>query len=225
MKVKMAAIVCAYNEQATVENLVRSVCEIPLFDEVIVVNDGSDDQTGMLIRQLKNDYQIKDIHLDLNKGKGFAMAVGVENTNADYILFIDADLSNFSSMHASQLLHPLLNGSADLVIGQPSKTKLHPRINPFKKLSGQRALKREVMLPLLEKIKTSGYGVETIINFYCRFMKMKVLQVDLGNLQHPTKFEKTKPHIAIKEFAMEGVEIVRAIIKSFTWKRNVPCVS
>jgi dolichyl-phosphate beta-glucosyltransferase len=64
--------------------------------EVIVVNDGSNDRTGVIVRQYISefpDFALKLIELSVNKGKGYAVKVGVESAMGKYIVFMDADLS------------------------------------------------------------------------------------------------------------------------------------
>ena len=208
MKLQATAIICAFNEENTITNILKDVCELHFFNEVIVINDGSIDNTGKLIRELKKTIGIKDVHLLTNRGKGFAMAKGAEMASNEYLVFIDADLSNFTLTHAHKLLNPVLTGEADMVLGQPTKTLIHPEINPFKNLSGQRALKKGDILPIIERMKTTGYGVETLINIHYRAANKVVRYVCLKNLVHPTKFQKTKPEKAIKEFVQEACQIM-----------------
>ncbi len=215
MKLKSTAIICAYNEQYRIANILKDVCETHFFNEVIVINDGSKDKTGELIKEFKKTGDIIDVQLPKNKGKGFAMAKGAELASNEYLVFIDADLSNFTAEHANKLLRPVLNGKADMVLGQPSETLIHPDINPFKSLSGQRALKKIDILPILKKMETAGYGVETLINMHFKANKKVVEYVYLKNLVHPTKFQKTKPHKAIIEFIMEGCQIVATTFSNF----------
>ena len=215
MKLKSTAIICAYNEQKTIANILDDVHKTHFFDEIIVINDGSKDKTGELINEFKKTGDIIDVQLPKNKGKGFAMAKGAELASNEYLVFIDADLSNFTTEHTNKLLRPVLNGNADMVLGQPSKTFIHPNINPFKKLSGQRALKKIDILPILKKMETVGYGVETLINMHFKANNKVVEYVYLKNLVHPTKFQKTKPHKAIKEFIMEGCQIMAIVFSNF----------
>jgi glycosyltransferase involved in cell wall biosynthesis len=208
MKLDSTAIICAYNEQNTIANILEDVCNTHIFNEVIVINDGSKDNTGELIKEFKKTNDIIDIHLHKNEGKGFAMAKGAKLANCKYLVFIDADISNFTAEHANRLLNPVLNGNADMVLGQPTKTLIPSGINPFKSLSGQRALKKIDILPILKKMETVGYGVETLIKMHFMANNKVVEYVYLKNLVHPSKFQKTKPHKAIIEYMKEGYQIV-----------------
>jgi len=140
---KVSAIICAYNEEKTIKDVIISVSKSRIIDEIIVVNDGSVDNTQKIIKELKKEIEIRDIHFEENKGKGFAMAAGVEQAKFDIMLFIDADLSNIVSEHVNQLINPLLNEEADMVLGQATETLINYSINPFKSFSGERALLKE----------------------------------------------------------------------------------
>lgn len=204
----ISLIICAYNEEKNIQNIIRNVYNIPCVSELIVVNDGSKDETGNIIKSLKSEIKIKDIHLPENRGKGFAIATGVECSTSEYLVFIDADLSNLRAGHLNKLVEPVILGEADMVLGQATDTLINHHVNPFKFFSGQRALKREDVIPVLNRIKPSRYGVETILNLYYQAANKIVKNVILTDLKHPTKFDKTYSYIAIKEFFIEGHEII-----------------
>ncbi len=215
---KISAIICAYNEENTIINLLIDVCCIQIFDEVIVVNDGSEDKTGLFIKEFKTRFELNDIHLLNNCGKGYAMASGIKAAKYDCIITIDADLSNFTSKHAKQLVNPIINNKADMVLGQPSETLLNESINPFLNLTGQRSFKINDVTPIIDKIKASRYGVETLLNMYFKANKKRITHVNLQGLIHPTKFEKTGPRQAISEFILEGYQIIKSTILNFNLK-------
>lgn len=207
-----SAIICAFNEEKTIKTILTSIHETHSFEEIIVINDGSTDQTGKIIMQLSRQIEILYLHLPENMGKGYAMAKGVEMAQSKILVFIDADLSGFTSIHANQLLSPLFNGTAFMVLGQATKTLIHSKINPFKKLSGQRATYKNDLIPVLDQMKYSRYGVETIINIHYKTNHLKVEYVNLDNLYHPTKFQKTSAVQAIREYLAEGRQIAKILI-------------
>jgi len=163
---KVSAIICAYNEEKTVKDVILAVSESLLVQEIIVVNDGSSDNTKQIIEELQKEIEIKTIHLAENKGKGYAMATGIENSTGEIIVFIDADLSNLKEKHFEQLITPIFSKEADMVLGQATETLINYKINPFKSFTGERALLKKDVLPLLGKMRTSRFGVETLINLY-----------------------------------------------------------
>jgi glycosyltransferase involved in cell wall biosynthesis len=212
---KISAIICAYNEEKTIKEVVTTVCEY-FFDEVIVVNDGSTDGTANILSELHFLPSLKYIALPENKGKGHAMATGIEHATGEIIVFIDADLSNLKEEHFEQLITPVFSNEADMVLGQATETLINYKINPFKSFTGERALLKKDVLPLLVKMKTSKFGVETFINLYYQAQGKRVKYVMLEGLKHPTKFDKAgSKSRAIKEFVLEGHQIALALFNNF----------
>jgi glycosyltransferase involved in cell wall biosynthesis len=211
----VSAIICAYNEEKTIENVVSSVSQAQIITEIVVVNDGSDDKTKEIIESLKNKIPLKAIHLPENKGKGYAMATGIENSTGEIIVFIDTDLSNLKEEHFEQLIAPVCSKEADMVLGQPTETAIHFKLNPFKIFTGQRALRRMDILPVLDKMKKSRFGVETLINIYYKSGKKKVILVHLKGLKHPTKYQKTTFLKATKQFVFETKEIIYTLLINY----------
>lgn len=212
---KITIIICAYNEENTIAQIIGNVSDFIMIDEIIVVNDGSLDNTGEIIKKLKTEVDIIDIHLPVNKGKGYAMVKGIEYSNSEYLVFIDADLSNLKKEHIKQLVMPIINNEAEMVLGQATETLINHTVNPFTVFSGQRALKKKDILQILNKMKSSRFGVETILNLHYLSNNKTIKQIPLKKLLHPTKFKKTNFPIALKEFAVEGQEIFSTVFSNF----------
>jgi glycosyltransferase involved in cell wall biosynthesis len=212
---KVSAIICAYNEDSTLKDVILSVSEAIIVNEIIVVNDGSSDNTENIIKELKKEIDLTDIHFKENKGKGYAMAVGVEYATFEIVVFIDADLSNITTSHITQLITPLFANEADMILGQATETLINYNMNPFKSFTGQRALYKDDLLPIIDKMKNSRFGVETLINLYYQSQGKTVNYVMLENLKHPTKFDKTNTQQAMKEFVKEGHQIALTVFKNF----------
>ncbi len=205
----ITAIVCVYNEQNTIYQVVKTLSDNSLVDKVIVVNDGSTDNTSLLLNYFKSDSKIKIINLDVNQGKGNAITIGIQEASDGLLLFIDADLINLNHNHISMLVKPLLNNQIDMTIGYPPFYRLLSKIamNYFKWLSGERAVWKKDMIPLLPQIKNSGYGIETIINHYYR--KKRVLIFALTGLHHVLKDEKYSLAKTLYEYSMEAGDILK----------------
>lgn len=211
---RITAIICAYNEQETIKKVAITALDY-FFDEIIIVNDGSTDKTDEILKELSKLYDFKYIVLPENKGKGFAMATGIKNTESEIILFIDADLLNLKDGHFLHLLIPVIENEADMVLGQATETLINYKYNPFKSFTGERVLLKKDILPILDKMKHSRFGVETLINLYYQSEGKRIKYVMLEGLKHPTKFDKTSSSQAAKEFAKEGHQIALTIFKNF----------
>jgi len=207
-----AAIVCAYNEEKTLANLLDNLLGSPYLDEIIVINDGSSDQTASILEHYAWKTEIQAVNLPQNQGKGYAMAEGITRAHSEALLFIDADLQNWHCGYELDLLRPLLQDQADMVIGYPIEgTDLFEPIDPLGLMhwiSGQRAIWRRDALLLVELIRASRFGVETHINIFYQREQKRVQFVRLNDLKHPIKLQKSNPITAIKEYAREGSEIL-----------------
>lgn len=184
---KVAAIVPAYNEEQTVGDVVRCLKASPLIAEVIVVSDGSNDQTAIRAKEAGAIV----VELKENVGKGGAMKEGTAHTDADIFLFIDADLVGLTQNHISTLLEPVLNYQAEMTVGVFEDgrlaTDLAQKIAPF--LSGQRAIRQELFKSIPE-IEHSRYGVEMSLSRYADKHNVRVKMVSLPALSQIMKEEK-----------------------------------
>ncbi len=210
----ISAIICVYNEEKTIKDVVSVVCDY-FFDEVVIVNDGSTDKTDDILYELNKFYDFKYIKLKENRGKGFAMAIGVENATGEIIVFVDADLSYLKEDHLFELIMPLVHKEADMILGQATETLIDYSVNPFKSFTGQRSVFKKDILSLVDKMRNSRFGVETLINLYYQSEGKKVKYVMLDGLKHPTKFDKTSKKQALIEFAKEGHQIALTAFKNF----------
>lgn len=89
---KLSVLVCAYNCENTIEKCIHSILAQPIDDyEILVVNDGSLDNTPAILAQLSNQYaQIRIIHQD-NRGVAAARNMALQTATGDYITYLDSD--------------------------------------------------------------------------------------------------------------------------------------
>ncbi len=216
MDTNFSVVISAYNEEDTIENVVRPCCEYAGDAEVIVVDDGSDDGTASILQCLQNDLDFRNIRLPANKGKSYAMVTGVEEANNEIIVFFDADVTGIKEVHFEKLIMPLIDEGlhADLVLGLPSVTLISPRYNPFNPLTGERALFKKDILPVLDEMRGIGFGIETYINLYYHSHGKKIFYTILEDLVHPTKYKKTYPGRATIEFIAAGYQIAGVLVRN-----------
>ncbi len=217
MKEKVSIVICAYNEEPTIEYVVRTCHEFNPGSEIVVVDDGSVDKTPDILAKLKKEFDYTLVTLEENQGKSHAMVVGVEHAKREIILFWDADVTNIKKTHFDQLIEPLVSddSEADMVLGSPSETLIDYRVNPFKSLTGERAMRKKDIVPILENIKDIRFGVETYINLYFQAHGKKVKYTLLDGLEHPTKYAKTSSTKATQEFISEGKEIAVTLLQNY----------
>jgi len=112
-----SVVVAAYNEGATIGTTVRRALAQSEVQEIIVVDDGSDDLTWDTLQLLiAEDRRVKAIRHERNRGKGAALRTGFAKASAPIVIVQDADLE-YNPCDYSSLLRPILEGKADVVFG------------------------------------------------------------------------------------------------------------
>ena len=113
---KLSIIVPVYNEPSTLEEIVNRLLALEETYEVILVNDGSANQTTDLITKLSDLEPIQVIHHQNNRGKGAAIRTGLDACRGDIIAIQDADLE-YDPAEISKLIAPIIHGDVDVVYG------------------------------------------------------------------------------------------------------------
>lgn len=114
---KLSILMPVYNEQATVLRAIKEVLETdyPCAMELIVVDDGSADQTGTMLARVSDDRMVVHRH-PVNQGKGAALRTATSLASGTHLLPFDADLE-YVAADIPRLLEPILKGRCDIVYG------------------------------------------------------------------------------------------------------------
>src|SRR5436190_21379507 len=119
MRPMVSVVVPAFNEAIRIGDSIQKIetfmRQSPLAIELIVVDDGSHDNTADVVRQCRTK-GLKLIRNDVNHGKGYTVRQGVLASSGKYVLFTDADLSA-PIEEMNKLLEVAVNEGADVVIG------------------------------------------------------------------------------------------------------------
>ena len=188
------ALIPAFNEQDTIRQTVQGVISLPLVDRVLVIDDGSTDETVNRARQAGAEVVVQPVNL----GKGAALNRGLKEFREDILLLLDGDLGE-SAGEAVKLVEPLMAGQADMTIAR--FPKLHTKggfglvkglasigirsltgIRAEAPLSGQRALSREVVKSVGSF--AAGYGVEVGLTIDIARQGFRILEVDTAMYHH-----------------------------------------
>ena len=118
MKKKLSIIIPVYNEEGTIRPILKKINELKIDNidfEVIVINDGSTDNSVKIIKE-NNELYNQFINLEKNSGKGFAIKSGLKLVTGDYVILQDADLE-YDPSEYTKLLNPIISNKADVVYG------------------------------------------------------------------------------------------------------------
>jgi len=111
----LSVIIPCYNEQGTIASLIALVQSSPWVQEIIVVDDGSQDSSREILEAI-SDPQVRVIMHSINQGKGAALRTGFSHATSDFVIVQDADLE-YDPSEYPLVLEPLLDDRADVVFG------------------------------------------------------------------------------------------------------------
>ena len=121
---KLSVLVPVYNEERTLEEIVRRVCAVPIAKEIIFVDDGSKDRSREILTRLQEENQrrsdplnnFKVFFQEQNQGKGAAIKAALGQVTGDVVIIQDADLE-YDPKDYPSLIEPIQAGLADVVYG------------------------------------------------------------------------------------------------------------
>jgi len=111
----LSVVVPCFNEERTVAEILTRVLASPYVAEVIVVDDGSTDETVRIVKGI-GDGRVHLFEQPYNMGKGAALRRGFSQATAEWVIVQDADLE-YDPAQYGDLLQPALGGQADVVFG------------------------------------------------------------------------------------------------------------
>lgn len=211
MEKSVSAIIPVFDEEKNISRLIKFLLKVTLIGEIVCVNDGSTDKSLEILKGFGN--KIKIISYKNNRGKGYALAEGIKKAKGEITLFLDADLINLTEKHIQNVLSPILSGSKKAILGYgtPGKNHFFASSSIVKRVTGQRAYYRKDLIPHLNKIAKTKYGVEIYLNSL--FGEKETKMVPLVKLGHIWKHKKHKTPRALKQYIVMGKEIAQEIGK------------
>ena len=221
------AIIPAFNEELTIGTVV-SLSKLYV-DEVLVVNDGSKDNTEKVAKLSGATV----ISLSQNSGKAAALHAGFEyaiKNRFRFTVMLDADGQN-NPDEIPVILQPLVDGSADFVLG--SRFLKNESEIPLYRQVGQKVLNHAtnlsssktfsdtqsgfrgmnlMALELMEMVNSNGYGIESAMLNQASEANLRVMEVPIS-----VKYDVPNGHK--KNFLTHGVSLLGNIINSLAYRR------
>jgi len=112
---KISVVVPVYNEKNTIREIVKTIQQVSLEKEIIIVDDCSTDGTREILKGMAGN-NLKILFHDKNQGKGAALKTGFQEVTGDIVIIQDADLE-YNPQEYQILIQPILEGKADAVYG------------------------------------------------------------------------------------------------------------
>jgi dolichyl-phosphate beta-glucosyltransferase len=205
----LSVIIPAYNESRRIGGTLQSVqnyLKIQNYSyEIIVVNDGSTDDTGLILKKIAEEIpQLKIIDNHKNEGKGYAVKCGMAEAKGDLQLFMDADnsvkineIKNFilkitegydvviGSIGIGKLIVGERNGFYRRPLGVFSKFLIRMLVTPgiYDTQRGFKLFTKKAALEIFPQltIKRFGFDIEVLVIAQKNNLKIKELPVQFDN--------------------------------------------
>jgi glycosyltransferase involved in cell wall biosynthesis len=176
----LSIIVPAYNEAATIRQVVERIDGVGVPYEIIAVDDASTDGTGQILDELVGRFPLRVIHHQQNQGKGAAIRRGFGQLRGQVVIIQDADLE-YDPSDYPMLLGPIIEDRADVVFGsrfssinRPVSRYWHQTANRLVTLlsnmftnlkltdveTGYKVMRRELAEQLGPRLRENGFGIE-----------------------------------------------------------------
>ena len=202
--VSISIVIPAYNEEKrlpqTLDRVVAYLSERQWTAEVLVVNDGSRDQTAALVQDYARRHpMVRLLNNPGNRGKGFSVKNGMTHAQNDWVLFSDADLST-PIEEVEKLLAAVTRDKADGAIGSRALNRKLVTVHQsaFREYSGRffnlvmrtltglpfadtqcgfKMLRREAAHEVYRRVQIPGFGFDAEALFIAKVLGYKVVEV------------------------------------------------
>jgi len=198
---RISIIIPAYNEENTIGQVLEALIrEVPDAAEIIVVDDGSKDQTAEIARGFAAKHpQVQVIQQPRNQGKTAALRTGFAASTGDIVIIQDADLE-YDPVDIPVLTEPIQKGKADVVFGSRFMTRRASRVLYFRHYlanqfltflsnlltdlnlsdveTGYKAFRGEIIRNMV--IETRGFGFEIEVTAKVAKLKCRVYEVPIS---------------------------------------------
>ncbi|MGD9904766.1 MAG: glycosyltransferase family 2 protein [Vicinamibacterales bacterium] len=221
-------IVPVFNEAATVAVVIRRLLEValPAAREILVVNDGSTDDTRAVLDALPAHPSVRVIHAAVNGGKGRAIRLGLAEARGTVTAIQDADLE-LDPAQLADLVEPVLRGEARVVYGsrflQPTSTAPWLTVAANRTLTavtnllyGSRITDMETCYKVMDTAVARGLGLESNHFDIEPEITAKLLRQGHTIVERPVRFEPRSRAQGKKIGWRDGVRALQVLVK-YRW--------
>lgn len=184
----ISCIICAYNEGKRLGTILRALDAHPALKEIIVVNDGSTDDTIALVQGYPD---VRLVSYPVNHGKTYAMAQGIAAASGGHLMFLDADLIGLGPREIDQLVAPIDTGLAKISISLRRNSLGLYRMLGLDFVSGERGIPAWLVRDHVHTLAAlPRWGGETFINQLIIDARLPIAVVDWRGVSNVRKYRK-----------------------------------
>jgi glycosyltransferase involved in cell wall biosynthesis len=185
---KISCIICAFNEAPRIAAVLEVAISHPVLDEIIVVDDGSTDQTCEVVGRFPS---VRLIRQSVNRGKSAAMAAGIAAARGEILMLLDADLRGLVASDLAALAAPVLSGRAAVSMSLRQNSLLIFRALGMDFVSGERVMRAELLRAVLTEVhELPRFGVEIFMNCKIIEQQLSIAVCDWPGVSQARKTEK-----------------------------------
>jgi dolichol-phosphate hexosyltransferase len=158
---KVEVIIPTLNEEMTIKQTIEDVkaacAKLPMESSILVIDGNSKDRTPDICKREKDVRVI----IQKGKGKGVAMREAVEQTDAEIVVFVDGD-ATYSVVNIAEMLQPLMEGTADMVVGSRTIGKREKGSITLVNSVGNKIFNRSINFAIKSKVTDSLSGFRAL---------------------------------------------------------------
>jgi glycosyltransferase involved in cell wall biosynthesis len=180
-------LIPAYNESVRIGAVLDAVLGHPLLADVLVIDDGSTDDTYAIARA--KGAQV--IRTSGNLGKTKALALGLQAVETSHIVLIDADLIGLTAQALSALIDPVLGGAASASISLRGNAPRTWRLIGIDYISGERVIPHALLTGQQDRLADlPRFGFEVFLNRLLISQNTPIAIVPWPGVASPSKASK-----------------------------------